>query len=136
MGQLIPVENIGSQGIVTDIPPWQLPPGTWSNGNNVRFDDVSVKKFPGYMEVMEGCPSPPLYLETYQVYDHREHEDLGHYYWIAFCKENIYCYYGGAWFDVTPEEGLSHNDNIQWQTAKLGAVLVATNGMNMPLWWD
>ena len=135
MGQLIPIENIGSEGIVTDIPAWQLPPGTWSNGNNVRFDDVSVKKFPGYMEVMEGCPSPPLYLETYQVYDHREHEDLGHYYWIAFCKENIYCYYGGAWFDVTPEGGLSHNDNIQWQTAKLGAVLVATIGMNMPLWW-
>jgi len=76
MGQLIPIENIGSEGIVTDIPAWQLPPGTWSNGNNVRFDDVSVKKFPGYMEVMENCPDKPLHLETYQVYDGAEYYGL------------------------------------------------------------
>ena len=136
MGQLIPIENIGSQGIVTDIPPWQLPLGTWSAGNNVRFDDVSVKKFPGYLEVFNTVPGPPLYLETYQVYDSEQ------YYWIAFCidpddtqKQKIYCYYGGSWEDVTPESGLENRSRYQWQTAKLGAVLVATNGVDSPIWW-
>ena len=132
MGQLIPVENVGSRGIVTDIPPWQLDMGTWSNGNNVRFDDVSVKKMPGYAECLDKfstVPAEPLHLETYQLYDSRE------YYWLSFGKETIHCYYRGEWYDVTPEGGLTHNPYQQWQTTKLGAVLVATNGEDMPLWW-
>ena len=82
MAELLPIENIGTAGVITDIPPWQLPPNAWSNANNVRFDDVSVKKMPGYTEVMKGIPEPPLYLETYQLYD------SGVYYWLAFCLEN------------------------------------------------
>lgn len=132
MGQLVPIENIGSQGIVTDIPPWQLPMGTWSDGNNVRFDDVSVKKFPGYAEVMATAPMavpPPMYLETYQVFDSQR------YYWLSFSENAIHCYYGGVWTDVTPNVGVNSEENRQWQTAKLGAVLVATNGVDSPFWW-
>ena len=129
MGQLIPVEDIGRAGIITDIPAWQLPMGTWSGGNNIRFDDVSVKKFPGYTEIFKTVPAPPLHLETYQIYDGEQ------YYWLSFGTETIHCYYGGNWYDVTPDEGLVNNPKIQWQTAKLGAVLVATNGKNMPIWW-
>ena len=70
-----------------------------SSSNNVRFDDVSVKKMPGYTEVMEGLPEPPLHLETYQLYD------SGKYYWVAFCSNNIYAYDpdipdGAEWVDV------------------------------------
>jgi len=129
MAELLPIENIGTAGVITDIPPWQLPPNAWSNANNVRFDDVSVKKMPGYTEVMKDIPEPPLYLETYQLYD------SGVYYWLAFCLENIYCYSGNSWSDVTPDPKPKGDPNIQWQTAKLGAVLVATNGVDTPYWW-
>ena len=134
VAQLVPIENIGSAGVITDIPPWQLPPNAWSSANNVRFDDVSVKKMPGYTEVMEGLPEPPLHLETYQLYD------SGKYYWVAFCSNNIYAYDpdipdGAKWVDVTPDPAPQNDERIQWQTAKLGAVLVATNGVDAPYWW-
>jgi hypothetical protein len=129
MGELIPLENIGNGGIITDIPPWQLDMGVWSGGNNVRFDDRSVKKAPGYLECLDTVPVAPRYLETYQVYD------SGQYYWLSFGETTIHCYYGGSWADVTPTSGLTFDSRRQWQTTKLGAVLVATNGVDMPLWW-
>jgi len=59
---LIPIENVGEVGIVKDINPWQLPPNVWSDGNNVRAEHGSITKSPGYAEVMETVPVPPLYI--------------------------------------------------------------------------
>ena len=129
MGELIPLEGVGSKGLITDIPPWQLEMGTWSDGNNIRFDDVSVKKMPGYEEVMETVPEPPLHLDTYQLFDSQV------YYWLAFCKNNIYVYSGNTWLDITPDPAPNGDGVRQWQTTKLGAVIVATNGVDAPYWW-
>jgi len=59
---ILPVENVGEVGIVKDINPWQLPPNVWSDGNNVRSEHGSIVKSPGYAEVMETVPVPPLYI--------------------------------------------------------------------------
>jgi hypothetical protein len=53
---LVPFENVGSVGIIQDTPPYNLPQGAWSDGNNVRFLDNGVKKVAGYKEVMATCP--------------------------------------------------------------------------------
>ncbi len=53
---LLPVENVGAGGIVSDFKPYQLQPNQWSGGVNVEFTDGSIRKIEGYKEVMATCP--------------------------------------------------------------------------------
>ena len=59
---LVPVDNVGQVGIVKDQNPWQLPPNVWSDGNNVKTDEGSIKKALGYASVMETVPAAPYYI--------------------------------------------------------------------------
>ena len=49
---LIPIENIGSGGLITDFKPYQLQPNQWSGAMNVEFTDGSISKI------------EPIYLVT------------------------------------------------------------------------
>ena len=50
---LVPIDNVGQVGLIMDVPPYNLPPNAWSDGNNIRFLDDGVKKCAGYQEVMD-----------------------------------------------------------------------------------
>ena len=132
--QLVPVENIGMMGVNTDVPSWQLPPNVWSDSNNVRFDDLSVKKSQGLAKVFdETGTTTPIYLETYQ-----SGNDSGTW-WIAFGSSDIKLWDGSDWKDVTPESGITEmsvDSPGQWQTTKLGSLVYATNGIDPPFYWD
>lgn len=56
------IRNIGSKGVIKDLPAFELPPEAWSNSNNVRFVANRIQKIGGYMPVlMNGMPEdPPL----------------------------------------------------------------------------
>ena len=58
----ISIDNVGQVGIVKETSPWQLQPNVWSNGNNVKTDEGSIKKCPGYSEVMSTCPIAPYHI--------------------------------------------------------------------------
>ena len=58
----IPIDKVGEVGIVKETAPWQLPPNVWSDGNNVKTDEGSIKKTPGYSAVMATCPVAPYHL--------------------------------------------------------------------------
>ena len=58
----IAVDKVGEVGIVKETAPWQLPPNVWSDGNNVKTDEGSIKKTPGYSAVMATCPVAPYHL--------------------------------------------------------------------------
>jgi len=59
---LIAVDNVGQVGIVKEKSSWNLPPNVWSDGNNVKTEEGSIKKCPGYSEVMSTCPIAPYYI--------------------------------------------------------------------------
>ena len=40
----LPIKSLGSVGIITDIPPYDLPLNAWSRGNNVHFNDGKVTR--------------------------------------------------------------------------------------------
>ncbi len=132
--QLVPVENIGMMGVNTDVPSWQLPPNVWSDSNNVRFDDLSVRKSQGLAKVFdETGDTTPIYLETYQ-----SDKESG-IWWIAFGSDSIQLWDGNEWKDVTPDGGISEmlvDSPGQWQTTKLGSLVYATNGIDPPFYWD
>ena len=96
---LVPFDNVGSIGIIKDTPPYNLPQGAWSDGNNVRFLDNGVKKIAGYKEVMATCPFAPYYIHPYLT-------TAGLYYWIAYGATDIAVYTGTTWIDVTRQTTL------------------------------
>ena len=99
---LVPFENVGSIGIIKDVPPYNLPQGAWSDGNNVRFLDNGVKKIAGYKEVMETCPFAPYYIMPYLTAN-------GLYYWLAFGETDIAVWTGTTWTDITRQATLQLN---------------------------
>ena len=59
---LINIDNVGQVGIVKEKSSWNLPPNVWSDGNNVKTEEGSIKKCPGYSEVMATCPIAPYHI--------------------------------------------------------------------------
>lgn len=59
---LINIDNVGEVGIVKEKSSWNLPPNVWSDGNNVKTEEGSIKKCPGYSEVMATCPIAPFFI--------------------------------------------------------------------------
>ena len=119
---LVPFENVGSIGIIKDVPPYNLPQGAWSDGNNVRFLDNGVKKCAGYKEVMATCPFAPYYIHPYLT-------TAGLYYWIAYGAADIAVYTGTTWIDITRQSTLQLNGAVAASDATItvdaGAALTA-----------
>ena len=59
---LVSVDNVGQVGIVKEKSSWNLPPNVWSDGNNVKTEEGSIRKCPGYSEVMSTCPIAPYFI--------------------------------------------------------------------------
>ncbi|QIN94806.1 virion-associated protein [Proteus phage Privateer] len=52
------LRGVGNKGVISDIPPFDLSPDTWSNANNVRFQANRVQKIGGNNPtIMEGMPN-------------------------------------------------------------------------------
>ena len=81
---LIPIDQVGQVGIVKETSPWQLPPNVWSDGNNIKTDEGSIKKTPGYAEVMATCPVSPYHIIQLTLGEPE--------FWIVGGLAAIYCY--------------------------------------------
>lgn len=46
------LRGLGTKGIISDIPPFDLPPDTWSDGRNVRFQAGRVQKIGGCVQAL------------------------------------------------------------------------------------
>ena len=81
---LIPIDQVGQIGIVKETSPWQLPPNVWSDGNNIKTDEGSIKKTPGYAEVMATCPVSPYHIIQLTLGTPE--------FWVVCGLAGIYCY--------------------------------------------
>lgn len=45
--------GVGQVGVITDVPPYDLPPNAWNDAMNVRFDGTKIEKFGGNRRLME-----------------------------------------------------------------------------------
>jgi hypothetical protein len=59
---IVGVDRVGDVGIIKETSPWQLPSNVWSDGNNVRTEEGSIKKSAGFSEIMATCPIAPYHL--------------------------------------------------------------------------
>jgi len=127
---IVPIENVGQYGIVTDIPPFQLPPNAWSGGNNVRVRNNGIKKCAGFVEVFASCPVPPHHI--FPVADGTS------VYWIALGLDKAYVFKnsGGSWTDITRTAGVYTTSEVEgWSSTVIGGVPVMTNFKEAPQFW-
>ena len=65
MGQLLPVRDVGSIGVVTDIRPASLPINAFTRAKNVRFDEGSVGRSPVFRTIKDSLGFNPRF--TYAI---------------------------------------------------------------------
>lgn len=59
---VLPIRGLGTKGIIRDIEPYNLPPDAFSNGNNVRFNDGSVRRAPAFRVIDDAVGASPHYM--------------------------------------------------------------------------
>ncbi len=59
---IVRIENVGSVGIIKDLPAHELPPEAWSDGQNVRFTDTKAQKISGETSIYSAPTVAPHWL--------------------------------------------------------------------------
>ena len=81
---LVAIEKVGQIGIAKETSPWELPSNVWSDGNNVKTDEGSIRKSPGFAEVMATCPVAPYHITQITLGSPE--------FWVVGGLAKIYCY--------------------------------------------
>ena len=81
---LVAIEKVGQVGIAKETSPWELPSNVWSDGNNVKTDEGSIRKSPGFSEVMATCPIAPYHITQITLGSPE--------FWVVGGLAKIYCY--------------------------------------------
>lgn len=135
MADARPIElfNLGTAGIVRDLPDHTLPPEVWSDGNNIRFQDGNAFKFKGDAQVF-GTPTvaPGFGLNV---------PSSSQNYWIYCSLTKAYVYEGGVHTNITRQTaGVDVNytatDYRLWNGGILGGIPILNNGLDVPQYWS
>lgn len=59
---MLPLENLGGTGLITDQRPFELPPEAWSRADNIIFGKQGASKTKGHVEVLATLTHDPYWL--------------------------------------------------------------------------
>ncbi len=125
----VPIDNLGTLGVIRDVPSHSLPPEAWSSALNVRFFDGKAERMLGHINVF-GTPSlaykwimPAPTPSTY--------------FWLAATLAKVHVWNDSAWTDITRVSGdYTATDADLWNGGLLGGVPIINNGVDDPQSWD
>ena len=125
MPQII-IPAAGQYGLVADQPAQELPVNAWSRVENMRFRGGCAERMGGHAAVFSAPSVTPYHLAAYQNGASR--------YWVHFGLAAIYSDDGSTRTDLTGTAPTGTAAD-KWSTAVLGGVLLATNGVDQPMYW-
>jgi hypothetical protein len=126
-----PVRNLGGTGIITDIPPYDLPPNALSAGVNIRFENGKITRGPVYRELLD-LPSDFSPEYVFAIPPVTEGQDA--IITVGSLGQKIYSYTGGTTtIDVTPDEPHIVNTEYPWSHTFLGSVAYLNQKDGVPL---
>lgn len=128
MKKPLQITNFHEIGLITDQPYVSLPLNAITDCLNVDFRSGAVRSSKGY-ELLTEFPSPftPLHLTKY--------ETSKALYYVVFDKATAYGFDGTTWRDLTGTAFTGTDDN-DWVSDTAGNILIATNGVDAPQYWD
>lgn len=127
MAENIPFYKVGQVGVNLDLPSEELPPQTWSDVLNVRFEDGKILRGNGYAEVFLDQMANPAYW-VMPAYAPTQN------FWIYSDLENLYLTDGLTHVNVTRVSGgiYNVNDRILWNGGRLSGIPVITDFFDPP----
>ena len=63
----LPIRDLGSVGVITDVDPFSLPLNAYTRAKNVRFDQGNIRRSPGFRDVSSITGFTPVF--TYGLYN-------------------------------------------------------------------
>lgn len=127
----VQLENLGSMGVIRDIPAHELPPEAISNGQNIRFREGKLEKFMGHSNVYGTPLQAPYWLLPWQV------PQLN--YWLYASPTDLFRVAGTTHSIITRSSGVYNGTNeVIWTGGILGGVPIVNNdsGSDYPQQWD
>lgn len=126
---MVPISGAGLIGLVSDLPPHELPMNAWSDGQNVRFREGKVEKSPGQANAYDPPSIVPYTLLPVP--------SASIFYWVYAGLTKVYVTDQSAHFDLTRAAGGDYlaTADTNWTTANLGGVPILNNGFDDPQMW-
>jgi hypothetical protein len=59
----LPIRDLGSVGVITDVDPFNLPINAFTRAKNVRFDQGNIRRSPGFRDVHGPINHPPVFIK-------------------------------------------------------------------------
>lgn len=123
----IPIVDMDSVGIITDISPHDLPLSAWSAGRNVRMIDGRVEKMPGHKQSF----TPGTDVRFMLPFQHATG-----YWWLYAGNNSIWTYQGGQTADVTRLTGPYNAANERWSGGVMNGIAILNNPNDVPQQWS
>lgn len=118
-----------SKGLNADLTPEELQVGAWSSVSNMRFSNGYASRFKGTAKVFETPVEAPYFIAPFQTNTKR--------YWITAGLTKVFADDGvGARVEITPASLFTGAVDDRWSGGSLGGLLVLTNGVDQPMYWD
>ena len=135
--------NMGG-GIIQDLPPEQIRPDQWSDGNNVRFVRAQVSRIPGQMEVF-GTASPSGTIGSLAtgnaIYLQHIDDDDGQPWWIYCTTDRIYATDGSIHYDISHSGtgsgsiSFAATQDYGWNGGNFNGVAIINSHTQAPRFW-
>lgn len=127
----LPIANIGSKGLNTDIPPWDLPNDFITYGKNFRVDSNYIYSSGGYINWSD---APSLFYPGYVMFV----DDISGRTWLVAGRDAVYAFNGSSWSDISSVgfPGLAADAELMWQGCMLGRIPIINNFNHYPEYWS
>lgn len=122
----IPIVDMDSVGIITDISPHDLPLSAWSSGRNVRMLDGRVEKMPGHKQSFTPLTDPRFLLPF---------QHATGYWWLYLSNDRAFAYQNGVVVEVGRVPGLYNAGGEFWDGGVLNGIPVVANPNDVPQQW-
>lgn len=126
---IVPVNNVGQFGVISEIPSVELPINAWSVASNMRFRDGNAEKMPGHSAVF-GTPT----VDPYYAFAVPTATTL---YWLYLSLLKAYVWDGSSHTDITRSTGGDYNTTAAelYTHCIFGGTPVINNGVDNPQMW-
>lgn len=123
------LENLGSVGILTDIPSWKIPNNAFTAVGNMRMEYSAANGFGKYEELADVPTSNPYHIVPFSTGID--------YYWVIQCDDKIYAWDGTAFTDISSLVGYAGFDSsLKWSGINMGQILFSNHPNLYPEYWN
>jgi hypothetical protein len=121
------INDVGSVGLVQDLPAHTIVPEAFDKLENMRCFDGKLAKLRGQTTVFTAPDQIPLFIQQLV--------DPSQVWWLYASMDKIWVWDGSAYFDISRAAGYTATEASQWDGTVLGGIPIFNNGTDVPQFW-